>query len=137
MDTFTKEVIQQFLKHNPSKIGIEWIGAQDWIIQTIENVFKINWLYHSDLIKRINQSNSKGEKIRALIPFISKWQVLRKDDMVELETELLTFPNWRTDDVIDALQMQYYLINLSTPLRERWPTKRFMWYNEDWYPIYQ
>jgi phage terminase large subunit-like protein len=23
MDTFTKEVIQQFLKHNPSKIGIE------------------------------------------------------------------------------------------------------------------
>jgi hypothetical protein len=57
------------------------------------------------LIETVNNLRSKDERIRALQPFFSGGMILIRPDMIELETELLSYPRGQTDDIIDTLSM--------------------------------
>ena len=51
-------------------------------------------------------AESKGTKIRKLIPYYARGQVYHRPGLTELERQLREFPRNNNDDVIDALQAQ-------------------------------
>ncbi len=50
--------------------------------------------------------DSKGTKIRKLIPYYARGQVYHKPGLIDLEKQLREFPRNTNDDIIDALQAQ-------------------------------
>ncbi len=51
-------------------------------------------------------ADSKGTKIRKLIPYYARGQVYHKPGLLDLEKQLREFPRNNNDDIIDALQAQ-------------------------------
>lgn len=51
-------------------------------------------------------ADSKGTKIRKLIPYYARGQVYHRPGLLELEKQLREFPRNTNDDIIDALQAQ-------------------------------
>ena len=60
-------------------------------------------------IEEIKQTGDKLSKIRKLIALYKNSLIFHKKDMWLLEQQLIRFPKWKHDDVIDALQMMYDL----------------------------
>jgi len=92
--------------YRPTKVMIESVSAQEiWLplfaleMRTRKKRF---------ILEGYDQgtSQSKTMKIRKLIPFYARGQVLHKKGLQTLEQQLNEFPRNRKDDVIDALQAQ-------------------------------
>ena len=72
---------------------------------------------------------SKGTKIRKLIPYYARGQVYHKAGLLELEKQLREFPRNTNDDVIDALQAQIPYWKGTTVIQ----TKKLTKYTQAWW----
>ena len=92
--------------YKPNKILIEAVSAQEiWLplfaleMRTRKKRFVLEGYDQGTL-------QSKSMKIRKLIPYYARGQVLHKKGLLALEQQLNEFPRNRKDDIIDALQAQ-------------------------------
>ena len=109
-DVMQEKIIYHIKKRSPEKVGIEAFQAQSMICVFLKNELRKRWLYVN--IEEIKQTWDKESKIRKLIPMYKNFMIHHKRWMDELERQLLRFPKWAHDDIIDALQMQYDLYSL-------------------------
>jgi predicted phage terminase large subunit-like protein len=108
------ELIDKLIYHNskrkPEKIGIESFQAQQIIGFNLKAELDKRWQYAN--IEEIRQTTDKWTKIRKLIPLYRNGHIYHQVGMTELEFELKRFPRWRTDDIIDSMQMLYSMYEL-------------------------
>ena len=103
-------IIYHIKKRNPEKVWIESFQAQAIISYWLKNHLQKANIYCN--IEEIRQHSEKEAKIRRLIPLYRNWLIYHKPWMSELESQLLKFPRWAHDDIIDSLQMLYNLYEL-------------------------
>lgn len=123
------EAIDEIVKHiklyNPEKIGVEAIQAKGVLSVPLRNTCQTMGIYAN--IEEIAQKGDKESRIRKLIPLFRDWLIyfvrwIEDGQPVSMEKQLLTFPRWKHDDVIDSLQMVYdlYTLQPNTHTRHRW-----------------
>ena len=104
------ELIEEIFKlveiYNPDIVIMETVSAQilwiDLLKQEMNKQDKHFRLEEYDPGTR----ETKSIKIRKLIPYYARGQVLHKPGLVELERQLREFPRNNNDDLMDALQAQ-------------------------------
>ncbi len=100
------EVFRLVDVYMPDVVVIETVSAQilwiDLLKQEMKRSGKTFRLEEYDPGTR----ETKGIKIRKLIPYYARGQVFHKPGLVELERQLREFPRNSNDDLIDALQAQ-------------------------------
>lgn len=110
-DVMIDKIIYHIRKRNPEKVGIEAFQAQSMIITFLKPKLEQLGLYAP--IEEITQSGDKLSKIRKLLPLYRSWLIYHPRIWVEaLESELIKFPRWKHDDMIDSFQMCYDLYTL-------------------------
>jgi predicted phage terminase large subunit-like protein len=105
------KIIYHHRKRRPEKIGIEAFQAQTIIGFNLKAEMQRQGMYAN--IEEIRQNGDKESKLRKLIPLYRNGHIWHRNNMEELEHELLRFPRGRHDDVIDALQMAYSMYEIS------------------------
>jgi hypothetical protein len=96
-------------KWKPSVVAMETVGFQSTLKYAIEDQMRIqNRHFYIDEIKARIMGDAKNFRIKGLEPKYRMGEVLHGEWMKGgiLETELLTFPKGRNDDLIDALSFQ-------------------------------
>lgn len=73
--------------------------------------------------------DSKGTKIRKLIPYYARGQVYHSPGLIELEKQLREFPRNNNDDIIDALQAQIPYWKGTTVIQ----TNKLVKYSQAWW----
>ncbi len=73
--------------------------------------------------------DSKGTKIRKLIPYYARGQVYHKPGLIDLEKQLREFPRNTNDDIIDALQAQIPYWKGTKVVQ----TNKLIKYSQDWW----
>jgi predicted phage terminase large subunit-like protein len=105
-------LFQMHMKWKPNATGLEVNGFQRTLKYAAEDEMRRR-RYHFP-IEEIRTSNqvSKEYRIKALEPYYRDGKVFHATWMKgkDLETELLTFPKGRNDDLIDALSMSLQLL---------------------------
>lgn len=111
------EIFKLVEKWNLHRIGIETFAFQKTLKYDIQRVQRErNLFFGIDELGRRNtgrgeQELSKNARIRRLQPYFEQGLVEIREDMQDLEDELLAFPRGKHDDLIDALSYQLdYLI---------------------------
>ena len=97
-------------KWQPSKFGIEAYAAQVWVGHSIQNRFKENNI--NSMIENVIQKGSKEDKIRSVINPIRNGKLYFKrgmDGLDRLIDQMRKFPRGIHDDILDGLQMLYFL----------------------------
>lgn len=109
------KIVYHIKKWSPEKVWIEAFQAQVTINFNLKLTLEKQWCYTP--IEQIRQTWDKESKIRRLIPLYRQWLIYHKHGMDKLEKQLVEFPRWRHDDVIDAVQMLYdmYTLQPNTP----------------------
>ena len=93
-------------KYQPSAMGIEVIGLGQTLMAAINSEETRRQTY-LPLTPIKSQQGTKEVRIRSTIqPKFERGSVLLRRGLDELEDQLLTFPNSKHDDIIDALSMQ-------------------------------
>lgn len=92
--------------YSPDKVIVETVSAQilwvDLFKQEMRKVDKHFTLEEYDP----GTKETKAAKIRKLIPYYARHQIMHKPGLAELERQLREFPRNNHDDLIDALQAQ-------------------------------
>lgn len=127
------KIIYHIRKRKPEKIGIEAFQAQTMIKTFLVNELQKQWLYCD--IEEIRQTGDKLSKLRKLVPLYKQWMIYHKYDMETLENQLIKFPRWKHDDIIDALQMLYDMYQL-VPNNRAFKQQFYIDYDPNWNPIY-
>jgi hypothetical protein len=84
------------------RIGIETNSLEDWIMYPINNYMRMHGLAFE--IVPLPAKGKKEDRIRGLIPFYRQGLVYHnKVATFKLETQLLSFPRAKHDDVMDGL----------------------------------
>lgn len=100
-----QECINMIGKYRPEKVGIETVGWQIVLKTTLEDLLQKNKLY--TIVEGINSHSNKEVKIRSLLVKYWNWLIRHRIEHLELEKQLLEFPKWAHDDIVDSLAMQY------------------------------
>jgi len=109
-DVLQDKIIYHIKKRSPEKTGIEAYQAQSMIVTFLKK--KLQEMRLHTTIEEVTQTGDKLTKIRKLVPLYRDWCIFHKLGMDMLENEMIKFPRWKHDDVIDALQMVYSLYEL-------------------------
>lgn len=107
------EIINQYMRWLPEKIGVEAVQAQRVIGVALKNKLAESGKY--PLIEDITNAGDKETRIRWLIPHFRDGRVRIRNGIVaevRLEDQLVSFPRGAHDDVIDALRMTLQLHEL-------------------------
>jgi len=95
------------------KVGIESVGYQASLSHFVQQRMSFTGQYFTvEDLKA--QGSAKSERIRGLIPRFKNGTLFMRQNMVELQRELLQFPKGRHDDRIDALSYMNQLLPIST-----------------------
>ena len=97
----------------PFNVGIETNGFQRMMKTAIEEEMRVRRQYFGIEEIRTGPERSKENRIKSLEPFYRQGKVYHSSWMQgkELETELLTFPKGKHDDICDALAMNLPLLS--------------------------
>lgn len=114
-------LFEHFRKYNFLNSRVEAIGYQRtlayWLNQRME---KLGVFFPVEEIR--SHSASKEARIRGLQPYFMARRIFIREEMNELENELINFPYGRHDDLIDALSMQ--IPDWATTARENYSDDR-------------
>jgi predicted phage terminase large subunit-like protein len=104
------ELIDEIFKmveiYDPDVVIIETVSAQIlWIDLLKQEMKRQNKRFRLEEYDP-GTKETKSIKIRKLIPYYARGQVLHKPGLVEMERQLREFPRNANDDLIDALQAQ-------------------------------
>jgi len=114
------KMVYHIRKWEPEKFGIESVAAQVTLNFSLKLEIEKKWLYTN--IEEIRQHKDKESKIRRLVPLYRAWKIYHQLWMNELEEQLIKFPRWSHDDMIDSLQMLYNLYELQPNTRWFYPS---------------
>lgn len=110
-DEIIQLVFQLVRKWKPRSVGIEVVQYQKMLALEIRKQMQIrNEFFHLEEVRPMSEKNARIRSI--LQPRYSNHSVFHKNDMWELEAELLKFPNWKHDDIIDALSWCLSILNI-------------------------
>ncbi len=98
-------IFNHYRAYKPLVVKVEAIAYQRTLVYWVrKRQEKLNMIFYIEPIK--GMIGSKVDRIRALQPYFAAGKISFKTDMIDLERELLAFPNGAHDDIIDALSMQ-------------------------------
>lgn len=101
-DEIIDNVFQTYLKWKPRRIWIEIVQYQKMLALEIRKQMNIRNIFFT--LDEINPQWEKEARIRSILqPRYSNHSILHNNTCNDLELELLKFPNWKHDDMIDAL----------------------------------
>lgn len=89
-----------------SKVFVETVGYQRALKYFLEEEMRKRQTYFNINELKRNTSTSKEIRIRGLVPLYKAGVIYHRRSDVELEKQLLTFPQGREDDEVDALASQ-------------------------------
>ena len=101
------KIIDQMLamayRWQPRVIGIEAIAYQQALLPFMERIMKTRHIWYSVIPLHPDRNEKKESRIKSLQPFFRTGQIYIQRGMLELIEEYETFPNGRTNDLLDAL----------------------------------
>lgn len=102
------------------KVGLEVVQYQKMLALEIKKQMRIrDYFFVLDEIRPMWEKESRIKSI--LQPRYANGSILHKKWMDNLELELLKFPNWKHDDMIDALSWAVRMLE-STNITDTWST---------------
>lgn len=111
VDVIIDAMLDACLRFKASIMNIETVQFQ----QAVANAFRKQMIARGLFvgIKETKPRTSKDARIRSLQPDISSGKIIMMENMTELESELLSFPNGANDDLLDGL---FYANAVSYPI---------------------
>lgn len=113
-------IFEHYDKYDPAIVGIESVAYQRTLLYYVrEKMRRDNKFFTIEPIT--HGRRSKEDRIKGLQPLFSNHNIFIHRMMEELQSELLSFPIGKHDDIIDALSMQMYFWNnvtLESPHKE-------------------
>ena len=118
-------------EYEPSVVWIESASTQGYLIQEIEKQMELR-----DRIFKLEcviPSSEKEARIRSSLQArYSIWKIYHKRSiMEELEKELLKFPSWKHDDIIDALAYWVSMLKVQNNIQMRRFKTGGVYFNKD------
>jgi len=109
-----------------SKVGIEDVQYQKMLILEVQKQMRVRNTFFT--LEAVRPSWEKVARIRSTLQWrYSSGSMLHNNSYMELEAELLKFPNWKHDDRIDALTWAVSLSQTySTWSNESWESESFL-----------
>ena len=101
-----KEVFNLNDIYSPDVITIEVVSAEILWEDLFKQEMKIQGKHFRLEKHEPGTKETKPAKIRKLIPYYARGQILHKTGLLELERQLREFPRNKNDDLMDALQAQ-------------------------------
>lgn len=97
-----EEIFRVYARRHPMRVGIETVLFQRiYTFHLKEEMRKRNVFFSITEFRRTG-GKSKDDRILRLQPRYEAGTVFQKEDMVELEDELIRFPRGKTKDILDA-----------------------------------
>ena len=118
-DMTINKIFETYLKWKPRRIWIEDVQFQRMLIQEVKKQMRIRNIFF--VLDSIRPQWEKVARIRSTLqPRYSNKAILHNNEMYELESELLKFPNAKHDDRADALAWAVNMLN--TVIINQWST---------------
>lgn len=98
-------IFDHVVRYHPIKVGYEDVAFQRSIEYWLKEMMRSEQVYF--ILEPVRYGKkAKPIRISALQPLFASGSILLRSHMNELESELMTFPRGKHDDLIDALSMQ-------------------------------
>lgn len=99
------EIFNHVFAYRPLEVKVEAISYQRTLVYWLKKrQEKLREYFYINPVKGLK--GNKEERIRGLQPYFANRKIFMRPEMSELERELLSFPNGKHDDIIDALTLQ-------------------------------
>lgn len=109
-DEIIDNVFKTYLKWKPKRVWIEIVAYQKMLALEIKKQMNIRNIFF--VLDEINPQWEKESRIRTILqPRYANRSIHHTNECNELELELLKFPNWKHDDMIDSLASAVNMIN--------------------------
>lgn len=109
-DQIINEVFETYLKWKPKRVWIEVVQYQKMLALEIKKQMNIRNIFF--VLDEIRPQWEKEARIRSILqPRYSNLSIKHHNSFIDLELELLKFPNWKHDDRIDALAGAVNMLN--------------------------
>ena len=109
-DQIIDETFKTFLKWKPQRIGIEIVAYQKMLALELKKQMNIRNIFF--VLDEVNPQGEKEARIKSILqPRYANRSVFHHNSFIDLELELLKFPNWKHDDRIDSLASAINMIN--------------------------
>lgn len=109
-DEIIDDVFQTYLKWKPKRVWIEVVQYQKMLALEIKKQMNLRNIYF--VLDEIRPQWEKEARIRSILqPRYSNHNILHHNSFMDLELELLKFPNGKHDDMIDALAWAVNMLN--------------------------
>lgn len=101
-DEIIENTFKTYIKWKPQRIWIEIVQYQKMLALEIRKQMNIRNIFF--VLDEINPQWEKIARIRSILqPRYSNLSIMHNNTCTDLELELLKFPNWKHDDIIDSL----------------------------------
>ena len=113
-------IIKQFKKYKPRRMKIETVAYQEALRSAVRKQMTEQNLYIPGLEKGVKPRNRKSERLLSLVPLLAKKQFYFRPQDIEAQSEFLSYPRGKHDDVMDAV---WTALDGSRPSRRKEFTK--------------
>tara|TARA_R100000152_G_C6765345_1_gene190141 strand:- start:228 stop:1727 length:1500 start_codon:yes stop_codon:yes gene_type:complete len=96
-------IIRQFKKYKPKRMKIETVAYQEALRSAVRKQMQEEGLYIPGLEKGVKPRNRKSERLLSLVPLLAKKQFYFRPQDIEAQSEFLSYPRGKHDDVMDAV----------------------------------
>lgn len=109
-DEIINNTFKTYLKWKPRRVWIEVVAYQKMLALEIKKQMNIRSIYF--VLDEVNPQWEKIARIRSILqPRYSNKTIFHNNFLQDLELELLKFPNWKHDDMIDSLSSAINMLN--------------------------
>lgn len=109
-DEIIDNVFKTYLKLKPIRIGIEIVAYQKMLALEIKKQMNIRNIYF--VLDEVTPQWEKVARIRTILQTrYSNLSIWHNNTCTDLELELLKFPNWKHDDICDAMASAVNMMN--------------------------
>ena len=109
-DEIIDNTFKTYLKWKPRRIWIEVVQYQKMLALEIRKQMNIRNIFF--VLDEIHPQWEKIARIRSILqPRYSNLKIFHNNTCTDLELELLKFPNWKHDDMIDSLSWAIAMLN--------------------------
>ena len=96
-------IIDLFKKYKHKKMKIETVAYQEALRTAVKEKMLDNNIYIPGLEKGVKPRNRKSERLLSLVPMVAKGQFYFRPQDTEAQTEFLSYPKGKHDDIMDAI----------------------------------
>ena len=109
-DEIINKVFDTYLEYKPKRVWIEVVAYQKMLALEIKKQMNLKNIFF--VLDEIRPQWEKEARIKSILqPRYSNRSILHNHKCNNLELELLKFPNWKHDDMIDALASAVNMLN--------------------------